>query len=289
MSFDGRPDSSCWRVDGGFRCHPGAAHSVGNPVVGCLAPSAARSLSAGPAVCRGHGQAFASRVGIPRGLGRREEIPSGARIGMLTPVAPKTRGLRAVDAELRAFLEDRFGRLERRMDGVEQRLGALEQQTGGVDQRLGGLDQRMDGVDQRLGGLDQQMDGVAQRIGGLERRIDGLEQAMGSLERRIDGLEQAMCGLERRIDGVDQRLGALEPEVASLRSQAGQLGVLLESVEHQVRLVAEGHSVLYGAIDRQYEEVRAELRDVRALLRVWNDLVTRRLGDLEYRIREKVG
>jgi archaellum component FlaC len=138
-----------------------------------------------------------------------------------------------VDAELRAFLEDRFGRLDQRMEGIERRIDRLE----------------------------QRMDGVEQRIGGLEQRMDGLEQ----------------------------RLGALEPEVASLRSQVGQLGVLLESVQHQVCLVAEGHSVLYGAIDRQYEEVRAELRDVRALLRVWNDLVTRRLGDLEYRIREKVG
>jgi len=145
-----------------------------------------------------------------------------------------------VDAELRTFLEDRFGRLEQRMDGVEQ-------------------------------------------------RISGLEQRMAGLEQRMDGLEQRMDGLEQRMDGVEQRLGALEPEVASLRSQVGQLGVLLESVQHQVCLVAEGHSVLYGAIDRQYEEVRAELRDVRALLRVWNDLVTRRLGDLEYRIREKVG
>lgn len=130
-----------------------------------------------------------------------------------------------MDTELRAFLEDRFGRLEGRMDRFEQRLEALEQ-----------------------------------RMGGFEQRLEVLEQCMGGFEQRLHEIER----------------------------ETSRLGVLLESMQQQVRLVAEGHGILYGAIDRQYEEVRAELRDVRALLKVWNELVTRRLTDLEYRMREKV-
>lgn len=88
-------------------------------------------------------------------------------------------------------------------------------------------------------------------------------------------------------DYLEERFGRIEEELKTIRSETGRLGTLVESVQDQVRLVAEGHSILYGAIDRQYEEVRAELRDVRSLLKVWNELVTRRLGDLEQRVREK--
>ncbi|MBC7340231.1 MAG: hypothetical protein H5U04_10315 [Firmicutes bacterium] len=144
-----------------------------------------------------------------------------------------------MDTELRAFLEDRFGRLEGRMDRFEQRLEALEQ-----------------------------------RMGGFEQRLEVLEQRMGGFEQRLEALEQCMGGFEQRLHEIER--------------ETSRLGVLLESVQQQVRLVAEGHGILYGAIDRQYEEVRAELRDVRALLKVWNELVTRRLTDLEYRMREKV-
>ncbi|MDI6824241.1 MAG: hypothetical protein QME93_06465 [Bacillota bacterium] len=151
-----------------------------------------------------------------------------------------------MDTELRAFLEDRFGRLEGRMEAFEGRMDRFEQ-----------------------------------RLEAFEGRMDRFEQRLEAFEGRMDRFEQRLEALEQRMGGFEQRLHEIERETS-------RLGVLLESVQQQVRLVAEGHGILYGAIDRQYEEVRAELRDVRGLLKVWNELVTRRLADLEYRMREKV-
>ncbi len=118
---------------------------------------------------------------------------------------------------------------------------------------------------------------------------DYLEQRFSRMEAEIGSLRTEVGGLGERLGRVEAEVGGLRAEVGTLRAESARLGVLLDSVNEQVRMVAEGHSILYGAIDRQYEEVRAELRDVRGLLKLWNDLVTRRLGDLEFRIREKVG
>ncbi|MEW6546168.1 MAG: hypothetical protein AB1446_04520 [Bacillota bacterium] len=173
-----------------------------------------------------------------------------------------------MDDELRAFLEDRFARLE-------QRMGALEELIGSLDGRLARVEPQVTTVGERVVGVESAVAAVGERV-------TRVESAVAAVGERVTGVESAVAAVGERVTGV-------ESQVTALRSQTSDLGVLLESTQYQVRLVAEGHSVLYGAIDRQYEEVRAELRDVRALLRVWNDLVTRRLTDLEYRVREKVG
>ena len=93
--------------------------------------------------------------------------------------------------------------------------------------------------------------------------------------------------LEQRFSGMEQRFGRMEQRFSAIEEELKRLGVTVESVQDQIRLVAEGHSILYGAIDRQYEQVQAELRDVRSLLKVWNELVTKRLGILEQKVRER--
>ncbi|MEW5935958.1 MAG: hypothetical protein AB1816_20440 [Bacillota bacterium] len=179
-----------------------------------------------------------------------------------------------MDTELRAFLEDRFGRLEGRMQAFEGRMDRFEQ-------RLEAFEQRMDRFEQRL-------EAFGQRMGGFEQRLEAFEGRMDRFEQRLEAFEQRMGGFEQREEALEQRMDRFEQRLHEIGCETSRLGVLLESVQQQVRLVAEGHGILYGAIDRQYEEVRAELRDVRALLKVWNELVTRRLADLEYRMREKV-
>lgn len=102
------------------------------------------------------------------------------------------------------------------------------------------------------------------------------------LDRRFDRVEERIGALEDRVGAVEERIGALQDRMTRTE-------VAVEEIRDQIRLVAEGHSLLYGAICRHYDEVRDELRFVQSLLKNWNDLVTNRLRELERRVREKAG
>lgn len=127
----------------------------------------------------------------------------------------------------------------------------------------------------------------------LDERFSRVDRRLGDLEERVAGVDQRLCHLEEQVTGVDQRLNQVEEGLAAVSARLERmdermagLEVMGETVQDQVRLVAEGHSTLYEAIGRHYEEVRSELRFMGGMLKNWNDLVSRRLTELERRVRE---
>ena len=61
-----------------------------------------------------------------------------------------------------------------------------------LDQKFGSLGKRIDGLELRIDGLEQRIDGLEQRIDKLEQRIDKLEQRIGSLEQRFNEKFEAL-------------------------------------------------------------------------------------------------
>ena len=55
-----------------------------------------------------------------------------------------------MDQELVQYLDERFGRLEQRLDGHDGRFDAIEQRLDGHETRFEGFDRRFDNVNERI-------------------------------------------------------------------------------------------------------------------------------------------
>ncbi len=124
--------------------------------------------------------------------------------------------------------------------------------------------------------IDQSRGENAERFDGIEQRLDRQDQRFDGIEQRLDGHDQRFDGIEQRLDGHDQRFDKMETEFRHTR-------ILLEKLESNVQLVAEGVSTVNQKLDafidsvkQQRAQDRAEVQDgFRALKRRDQELDTR--------------
>jgi archaellum component FlaC len=120
--------------------------------------------------------------------------------------------------------EQRFERIEQRLDGIDDRLGAVDRRLDGIDDRLGAVDRRLGAVDQRFDRLEAHMDSrfdelgrhmrvlhedVIGRIGALREAPQAatkleLAELNESITRRLDPLEAAARQHSLRLDRLEQ-------------------------------------------------------------------------------------
>ena len=55
-----------------------------------------------------------------------------------------------MDRELVQYLDERFGRIEQRLDGHDQRFEQIDRRFAGIDRRFEGIDRRFDEVNDRI-------------------------------------------------------------------------------------------------------------------------------------------
>jgi len=55
-----------------------------------------------------------------------------------------------MDRELVQYLDERFGRIEQRLDGHDQRFEQIDRRFAGIDRRFEGIDRRFDEVNERI-------------------------------------------------------------------------------------------------------------------------------------------
>jgi hypothetical protein len=150
-----------------------------------------------------------------------------------------------MDEELRAFLTERFDAIDQRFVGTDQRFNELRRE---LDERFARIDQRFAGVDERFVELRDELTG----------RIDGARDELGG---RIDG---ALDELGGRIDQVRR-----------------ETGVIAEAQRDQIRLIAEGHSLLVGRIDGLERAIDSMGREILAAVKFSYAELDRRITRLE--------
>ena len=86
-------------------------------------------------------------------------------------------------------IADRFGRTDRRLDGLDRRFDK-------VDGRLESMDGRLDSMDSRLDSMDGRLDSMDGRLDGHDRRFDTFEtemkQGLSELNGSVADLKQSM-------------------------------------------------------------------------------------------------
>jgi hypothetical protein len=99
----------------------------------------------------------------------------------------------------------------------------LNERFEAIDRRFAGMDQRFDAVDERFAAIDQRFETIDWRFADMDQRFATVDQQFGELGRELTA----------RIDGV-----------------RNDCGVIVEAQREQIRLIAEGHSVLVARVDR---------------------------------------
>jgi hypothetical protein len=82
---------------------------------------------------------------------------------------------------LRTYLDERFGLVDHRLDGIDHRLGLVDHRLDGIDHRLGLVDHRLDGIDLRLGVSEE-------AIGGLTQLVETVHAIGVQQNRKVDAL-----------------------------------------------------------------------------------------------------
>jgi len=123
------------------------------------------------------------------------------------------------------------------------------------------------------------------RMDSLEKRIEGFGDRMDSLEKRMDSLEKRMDSLEKRMDSLEKRMDSLEKRMDSTEKFIHKMGIELEAIRDDVRLIAEGHVMLtekFARFESEYIRHAVEMRhDVLNLYKITYGELERRVKELE--------
>jgi hypothetical protein len=84
--------------------------------------------------------------------------------------------------------------------------------------------------------------------------VEFLSGKFDAIDRRFDGNDQRFDGIDQRFDRIDQRFDRIEGRLAKVE-------VGLEEYRHQTEAVAEGLTSLPSEMGREFDAVRAEMRE----------------------------
>src|SRR3972149_5779936 len=85
-------------------------------------------------------------------------------------------------------------------------------------------------LDERFAYLDQRFEAVDRRFDAVDRRFDAVDRRFDAVDQRFDGIDRSFDAVERRQDATD----------TTLEDTRRHLGVLIEKLDGQIQLVAEG-------------------------------------------------
>ena len=98
------------------------------------------------------------------------------------------------------------------------------------------------------------------------------------IDKRFDALDNRMDRLEKRMDGLEKRMDSTEKII-------NKMGIEIESIKTDMRLVAEGHVMLtekFSRFETEYIRHAIEMRqDVLNLYKLTYGQLERRVKELE--------
>jgi archaellum component FlaC len=99
--------------------------------------------------------------------------------------------------------------------------------------------------------LGAKVDAMIGRFDGVDKRFDGIDKRFDGVDKRFDGIDKRLDGMDKRFDGIDKGFDEVKSE----------LGVKIEAVEHQFKLVIERlDDVLKKDVANSVAHVRLDAR-----------------------------
>jgi archaellum component FlaC len=130
------------------------------------------------------------------------------------------------------------------------------------------IDTRFDDIENRLGAVENRLGAVENRLGAVENRLGAVENRLGAVEKWQEYAEGQFKEIFRRLEVIERYIH--------------RLGLEIEAIKTDIKLVAEGHLMLNEKFDR----LRTETLEHAITMR--NDVLTlyrTTYGDLERRVK----
>lgn len=113
-----------------------------------------------------------------------------------------------------------------------------------------------------------------------------LNERFEAIDRRFAGMDQRFADIDRRFATVDQPFAELRHELTvRIDGVRNDVGVIVEGQREQIRLSAEGHSVLVARVDRLEQTLTQAIesmgREILAAVKFSYAELDRRLTRLE--------
>ena len=81
---------------------------------------------------------------------------------------------------------------------------------------------------------------------------------MDNIDKRLDSIEKRLVGIEKRLDNTATK-DDLEAKITAAKEETMRhTGVLIEGVQHQIELLAEGITNVNEKLDRGWDEHKGE-------------------------------
>ena len=129
---------------------------------------------------------------------------------------PAERGVREVDADMRAYAGDLRGFLSHAFKGVHKRFDDVDKRFKDVDKRFDEVDNRFKDVDKRFDDVDRQFKDVDRRFGEVDKRFDTVDRDFGALKTGFRVMDGRMSRIEQRFARFEVGLNDLQRNVRKL-------------------------------------------------------------------------
>jgi hypothetical protein len=158
------------------------------------------------------------------------------------PLSAVAQGVQAVNVTLAhhaAYTEERFERVEDRLESLELGQHAIVESINGLNTRVGNLETAHVAMHAEMGRMEARLTG---KIDGLAGRVDGLAGTVNGLAGRVDGLAGTVNGLAGRVDGLAGTVNGLVGTIDGLTVRMDK--VLAFAIKDELKLaeiMKEGH------------------------------------------------
>jgi archaellum component FlaC len=137
---------------------------------------------------------------------------------------------------------------------------------------LEALETRMEArLDERFARMDERFTRVDERLERMDERFARVDERFARVDERLERMDE-------RFTRVDERFERMETEVR-------HTGVLVEAVNANVRLLAEGVIGTGERIDALYKETSVSLKEIKGSVDLIHQILVPRVHGLEDRVK----
>ena len=110
----------------------------------------------------------------------------------------------------------------------------------------------------------------------LERQFSAINQQFATVNHQFATVNQRLDSIDQRLESVDQRLDSVDQRLEAVETNVRGAYVLIEDLQDQVRLVAEGVTSCNEQLKQQREDVTRRIDAVESFNRLsYQDLDSR--------------
>ena len=101
--------------------------------------------------------------------------------------------------KLKMFQEERFDRIDAKLESLEVRIQNLEEKVEKLEVRIQNLEEKVEKLEVRIQNLEEKVEKLEVRIQNLEERVENIEEKVKNLEIKVKELDKELKKTKEEI------------------------------------------------------------------------------------------